>query len=109
MKPEQILFYSDNCFGTADAISYKNNFLRIHDLKTGVTPAHLEQLQIYAALFCLDYKYQPEKLDMELRIYQNDDINMVNTEEAPELRNDIRFIMDKIIEFDKLLNKVKEK
>jgi len=48
-------------------------------------------------------------LDMELRIYQNDDINMVNTEEAPELRNDIRFIMDKIIEFDKLLNKVKEK
>ena len=109
MKPEQILFYSDNCFGTADSISFKNNFLRIHDLKTGITPAHLEQLQIYAALFCLDYKYQPEKLDMELRIYQNDDVNMVNTDEAPELRNDIRFIMDKIIEFDKLLNKVKEK
>lgn len=109
MKPEQILYYSDNCFGTADAIAFNKNFLRIHDLKTGVTPAHLEQLLVYAALFCLDYKHQPEKLDVELRIYQNDDINMVNTEIQPELRNDIRCVMEKIKEFDNIINKVKEK
>ena len=107
LSPEVLLYYSDNCFGTADAISFKDNFLRIHDLKTGTTPAHLEQLQIYAALFCLDYKVDPERLDMELRIYQNDDINYVNTTEHPELREDIRFIMNKIIEFDKLINKYK--
>lgn len=51
MTPEQVLYYSDNCFGTADSISFKDSLLRIHDLKTGVTPAHMEQLEIYAALF----------------------------------------------------------
>ena len=56
MIPEQILFYSENCFGTADTIMFRNRFLRIHDLKTGAIPAHMEQLKIYAALFCLDYK-----------------------------------------------------
>ena len=25
MIPEQVLYYSDNCFGTADSIQYKNN------------------------------------------------------------------------------------
>lgn len=54
MIPEQILFYSDNCFGTADAIVFRNGLLRIHDLKTGVIPAHMEQLEVYAALFCLE-------------------------------------------------------
>lgn len=62
MIPEQILYYSDNCFGTADAIIFKNNFLRIHDLKTGVIPAHMEQLRIYAALFCLEYGINRVKL-----------------------------------------------
>lgn len=33
MKTEQTLFFSFNCFGTADAISFRNNCLRIHDLK----------------------------------------------------------------------------
>lgn len=51
MIPEQILYYSDNCFGTADAIAFRNGLLRIHDLKTGTIPAHIEQLEIYAALF----------------------------------------------------------
>ena len=55
MKPEQVLYYSDNCFGTADAIIFRNNLLRIHDLKTGVTRAHMEQLEIYAALFCMPF------------------------------------------------------
>ena len=46
MKPEQVLYYSPFCFGTADAISFKNGLLRIHDLKTGVIPAHREQLLV---------------------------------------------------------------
>ena len=71
MKPEQVLYYSDNCFGTADAIVFRNNLLRIHDLKTGVTRAHMEQLEIYAALFCLEYNKKPSDIDMELSIYQN--------------------------------------
>ena len=74
MTPEQILYYSDNCFGTADAILFRNNFLRIHDLKTGKIPAHMEQLEIYAALFCLEYHVKPGEIDTELRIYQNDEI-----------------------------------
>jgi hypothetical protein len=72
MKPEQVLYYSDNCFGTADAISFKDGLLRIHDLKTGTTPAHIEQLMIYASLFCLEYKCKPSDIDIELRLYQSD-------------------------------------
>lgn len=104
MTPEQVLFYSSNCFGTADAISFRNNMLRIHDLKTGViVPAHMEQLEIYAALFCLEYDVRPGDIDMELRIYQNDEIVVHN----PTVE-DIGPIMDKIITFDKIINKIKE-
>lgn len=102
MNPEQVLYYSDNCFGTADAIIFRNNMLRIHDLKTGVTKAHMEQLEIYAALFCLEYKKKPGDIDMELRIYQNDEILVHN----PTVE-DILPIMDKIISFDKIINKIK--
>lgn len=102
MKPEQILFYSENCFGTADAVSFRNNLLRIHDLKTGTTKAHMEQLEIYAALFCLEYRKKPGDIDIELRIYQNDSI-IIHHPTA----EDILPIMDKIISFDKLINKMK--
>ena len=74
MTPEQPLYYSDNCFGTADAIQFKNNVLRIHDYKSGIIPAKMEQLKIYAALFCLEYKVKPGAIRIELRIYQNDDV-----------------------------------
>ena len=103
MIPEQILFYSENCFGTADAISFRNDFLRIHDLKTGAIPAHMEQLEIYAALFCLEYHITPSDISMELRIYQNNEILYHN----PTVE-DIAPIMDKIITFDKTINKLKE-
>jgi len=105
MTPEQILYYSENCFGTADAISFDTHkeFLRIHDLKTGVTPAHMEQLEIYAALFCLEYKVKPGEIGMELRLYQNDDILIANP-----TAEDIAPIIDKIITFDKTINKIKE-
>lgn len=102
MTPEQVLYYSDNCFGTADAISFKNNFLRVHDLKTGVIPAHMEQLEIYAALFCLEYRVDPKKIDIELRIYQSDNIFT----EAPD-PNDILDIMNKIKSFDRVITRLK--
>lgn len=103
MRPEQPLFYSYNCFGTADAISFKNDFLRIHDLKTGVTPASLHQLEIYAALFCLEYRIKPGDIRMELRIYQNDDILIGNPE-----ADDILPVMDKIVTFDKCIEQIKQ-
>lgn len=103
MTPEQPLMYSMNCFGTADAISFRDNKLRIHDLKTGVTPAHMEQLMIYAALFCLEYKQKPGEIEMELRIYQNNQIQG----QIPKV-DDIVYIMDKIVTFDKLITKVQE-
>lgn len=102
MAPEQILYYSDNCFGTADAISFRKGQLRIHDLKTGIIPAHMEQLMIYAALFCLEYKMKPSDIEMELRLYQNDEVLIHN----PEV-DEIVPIIDKIITFDKLLTKIK--
>lgn len=103
MKPEQILFYSYNCFGTADAICFRDDFLRIHDLKTGVTPAHIEQLEVYAALFCLEYHVDPAKIEMELRLYQSNDI-LVHNPGADEIQP----IMQKIIAFDRILEKAKE-
>ena len=103
MVPEQILFYSENCFGTADTIVFRNGTLRIHDLKTGVVPAHMEQLEIYAALFCLEYKVKPSEIEMELRLYQNNEI-LYHTPTA----EDIVPIMDKIITFDKVIRKIRE-
>lgn len=102
MTPEQPLFYSENCFGTADAICFRDNKLRIHDLKTGITPAHMEQLEIYAALFCLEYKYKPGEIDIELRLYQNNEIIYYN----PTVE-DIAPIIDKIITFDKIIRKLR--
>ena len=87
--------------GTADAISFRNNFLRIHDLKTGTRPVHIEQLEIYAALFCLEYKVKPADIKIELRIYQNDEI-LVHEPEADE----IIAIMNKIIHLNKILEDV---
>lgn len=99
LTPEQVLYYSDYCFGTADAIGLKKNILRIHDLKTGETPAHMDQLYIYAALFCLEYGYKPSDFKkIECRIYQNDDILIANP--TSEI---IVPIMDKIVHADKIL------
>ena len=74
MRPEQVLYYSPFAFGTADAISFKRNLLRIHDLKTGSVPADMDQLVNYAALFCLEYCVDPENIKFNLRIYQNNEI-----------------------------------
>ena len=102
MTPEQVLFYSENCFGTADAISFRNNLLRIHDLKTGQVPAHMEQLLVYSALFCLEYKKRPSEIDIELRIYQSDEVLYHNP-----TSEEIVSIIDKIITFDNIIAKLK--
>lgn len=102
MTPEQILYYSDNCFGTTDSICFRDNLLRIHDLKTGATPAHMEQLMIYEAVFCLEYGHDPSDIDSELRIYQNDAITACNPE-----ADDIHDIMDKIVRFDTIISHTK--
>ena len=103
LTPEQPLVYSEYCFGTADAISFKNNFLRIHDYKSGTTPAKMEQLLIYAALFCLEYKVKPGEIEMELRIYQNDEVVYHNP-----TAEDIAPIMDTIIHHDKVIREMSE-
>lgn len=106
MTPEQVLYFSDNCFGTCDAIRFdeKTNTLRIHDLKTGDTPANMRQLEVYAALFCLEYRKKPEDISIELRIYQGREA----IAECPD-PNDIRHIMNLIIRFDKIIEKEKKK
>lgn len=103
LDPEVVLFYSNNCFGTADAIGFDGHTLRIHDLKTGVIPAHMEQLRIYAALFCLEYKVEPKTIDIVLRIYQNNQI----VEEVPDPQQ-IKDIMTKIQDFDKVLDQIRK-
>ena len=101
MDTEVVLFYSPRFFGTADSICFRNGTLRIHDLKTGVTKVHMEQLMIYAALFCLEYKIKPSDIEIELRIYQNDEVLYHNPEP-----DEITVIMDRIIYLDNLLEKV---
>ena len=103
MNSEQVLLYSPNCFGTADAISFRGNVLRISDLKTGTTPAHMEQLLVYAALFCLEYRQKPGKIKFECRIYQNNKI--IFYEPTAE---EILPIMDKIQRFDKIIEEIRE-
>lgn len=106
MDPEVVLFYSARFFGTADSICFRKNadgrfVLRIHDLKTGTKPVRMDQLEIYAALFCLEYDVNPVDIDMELRIYQNDKVQV----HRPTVE-DIAPIMDKIVHFDKLIEKI---
>ena len=103
MESEQILLYSENCFGTADAICFRDDILRIHDLKTGETKTHMEQLMIYASLFCLEYKVKPTAIKIILRIYQNNQI----MELEPDA-DDIVHIMDRIITADKIISAIKE-
>ena len=112
MTPEQVLYYSDNCFGTADAISYgpnrdrnidfEGNVLRIHDLKTGKHPAGMRQLEVYAAMFCLEYDVRPGDILIILRIYQNDEI----MEHSPDV-DTVVHIMDKIQAFDRRIEQLK--
>lgn len=103
MQSEKTLFYSMNCFGTPDTISFRQNKLRIHDLKNGVNHASERQLEVYAALFCLEYGFRPFDIDIELRIYQNDEVRIYEADPVS-----ISLIMDKIVAFDKRINQLRE-
>lgn len=104
MSPEVVLFYSPNAFGTVDAIAYRHRRLRISDLKTGVSRTSEHQLEVYTALFCLEYGIDPFSMrGIELRIYQDGQVR--------EYIGDpyfIKGIMDKIVKFDGILNMLRE-
>lgn len=103
MVPEQPLFYSEFAFGTADALQFDKGLLRVHDLKTGVTPAKITQLEIYCAYFCLEYRVKPFEIEMEMRIYQNDEVQIFAAD--PDV---IFHIMEKIKHFDKRIREMRE-
>lgn len=103
MNSEQMLYYSDNSFGTADAVSFRDNKLMIFDLKTGISKVSFKQLDVYAALFCLEYGVEPTDIDMELRIYQG---NAYEISEPDPIY--IQDIMGKIIHFDRIIENVKQ-
>jgi hypothetical protein len=102
MTPEVVLYHSDNAFGTADAIGFKRNRLRIHDLKMGVIEKNHRQLEVYAAYFCLEYKFKPEDIEIIMRIYQNDEIR--EFEGDPD---SINYIINKIKDFDKRIEAIR--
>lgn len=107
MQNEVTLFYSYNAFGTADAIDFRREgnvmVLRIFDLKTGVSATSFMQLLMYAALFCLEYKVRPMEIEYDLRIYQNDEVKLYDTD--PE---EVAYIMSRITEADKLIDRARE-
>lgn len=103
MESEQILYYSDNSFGTADAISFRDNFLRVHDLKTGITKASFKQLEVYNALFCLEYGVNPLDINFENRIYQGNGFEV----SIPDPLYIVE-VMNIIQEFDILLENIKQ-
>ncbi len=63
MTVEQALYYSDNCYGHADTLCFRQDMLRIHDLKTGIIGASEHQLEVYAALFYLEYILTPFEIE----------------------------------------------
>lgn len=104
MQPEIVLYYSPNAFGTVDAIAYRYRRLRISDLKTGVSRVSEHQLEVYAALFCLEYGIDPFSMrDIELRIYQDRQCRVYVGDPGF-----IKGIMDKIVRFDQKLNELRE-
>lgn len=108
MATEQVLFYSYYAFGTADAIQFRKEadgtpVLRIFDLKTGTSRANKKQLLTYAAFFCLEYGVKPAEISYDVRIYQNDAIEMIEVD-----GEEIAFIMDQTIQADKLIKRYQE-
>jgi hypothetical protein len=115
MTPEQIVRYSDNFFGTADALGFRKDrgeelyTLRVFDLKTGVSKASVNQLLIYCALFFLEYGdvlgIKPFDVNYDLRIYQHDEPAQKFIVDP----KDVIYIMDKIKTFERLINESRER
>jgi hypothetical protein len=107
LQPEVVLFYSPNCFGTADGVGFRNNKLRIFDLKTGITPTSFNQLYVYAALFCLEYEMKPMQIETELRIYQNDEVKFLPSSDGLADPDFITHVMSRIVYFDRRINEIR--
>lgn len=107
MSPEVVLFYSPNCFGTADALGFRNNKLRVFDLKNGITPTSFNQLYIYAALFFLEYNMKPMDVETELRIYQNDDVKVAPTADGLADPDFITHVMSRIVYADRMVTELR--
>ena len=105
MTPEQTLYYSDDAYGTPDAIAFSEaqQTLRISDLKTGVGSTSEKQLEIYAAFFCLEYGYRPFDIRIELRIYQLDEVREYLADPI-----DIAYIMDRIVTVDRFIKELRK-
>jgi len=97
MQAEVPLFYSVDCFGTADALGIRQErtqwILRVSDLKTGVSPASMKQPLIYAGIFFHEYGevFKPQDVKVILRIYQNDQVQEFEPDTA-----DIQMVMSRI-------------
>ena len=103
MTPEVALYYSENCFGHADAVCFRRKKLRIFDLKTGlITPGSMDQLLIYAALYCFTYDVDPRSIKYDLRIYQFDQATCYEP-----TGDEIAEIMDIIIDSDAVIEMLK--
>lgn len=102
MTPEQTLFYSENSYGTADAIAFRANKLRIADFKSGALPTSVKQLIVYAALFCLEYGYKPFDIEIEMIIYQNNEARVYKGDPV-----EVAYVMDRIVTLDKYLKTLK--
>jgi hypothetical protein len=102
MVTEQVLYYSENCFGICDAISFRYRALKLFDLKTGVSPTSVHQLEVYVALFCLEYNINPNDIKIELRIYKDNEVQIFDADP-----DDIVFIMEKIVEFDRQIQQLR--
>lgn len=97
MDTEIVLYYSKWFYGKADAISFRQRTLRIHDLKTGES-GDMKQLLIYAALFCLEYDTNPKDIQIILRIYKENSV-----EELFATLADIQPIIDQITSWTRIL------
>ena len=111
ISSEVLLYYSDNCFGTADGIKWDKDAkeLRIYDLKTGVSKPSFSQLDIYAALFCLEYGVNPKKITVIQRLYQGNGYSeqvTINDKARVEGENDgnITWIMSHIKEMSSVID-----
>lgn len=103
MTCEQILFANEFCYGAADTFSFRDEFLRIHDYKSGVHEANMDQLKIYKAIFCIEYDIRPYAIESELRIYQNNKI----VKHVPD-PDEIFEIMERIQAYGKILKEAKK-
>lgn len=107
MEPEVVLYYSPICFGTADAVGFRNNILRISDLKNGITPTSFNQLYVYAALFYLEYGMRPMEHETQLRIYQNDDVKFPPTSDGLADPDFITHVMSRIVYVDRRVTELR--